>query len=140
MRCSQLCMQEAFEARYVSLHVRESNKAAFHLYKTTLGYQVLLQIAKTEVFNPKSAASTFVLNHISCYQRACETTSSLRCTFVRLDRGVFVSHMFFSAKCTQYILSYQHVQRLWVRHISALACREPQPLINLQIHLLLVPR
>ncbi|CAM9536269.1 unnamed protein product, partial [Sphacelaria rigidula] len=40
MRCSQLCMQEAFEARYVSLHVRESNKAAFHLYKTTLGYQI----------------------------------------------------------------------------------------------------
>ncbi|CAN0523563.1 unnamed protein product, partial [Scytosiphon promiscuus] len=32
--------QEAFEARYVSLHVRESNRAAFHLYKTTLGYQV----------------------------------------------------------------------------------------------------
>lgn len=40
MRCSQLCMQEAFEARYVSLHVRESNRAAFHLYKTTLGYKV----------------------------------------------------------------------------------------------------
>ncbi len=40
MRCSQLCMQESFEARYVSLHVRESNRAAFHLYKTTLGYQV----------------------------------------------------------------------------------------------------
>ena len=40
MRCSQLCMQESFEARYVSLHVRESNRAAFHLYKTTLGYEV----------------------------------------------------------------------------------------------------
>ncbi|CAB1116426.1 unnamed protein product [Ectocarpus sp. CCAP 1310/34] len=40
MRCSQLCMQESFEARYVSLHVRESNRAAFHLYKTTLGYQI----------------------------------------------------------------------------------------------------
>lgn len=33
-------MQESFEARYVSLHVRESNRAAFHLYKTTLGYKV----------------------------------------------------------------------------------------------------
>eukprot|EP00752_Nemacystus_decipiens_P009814 g8758.t1 len=40
MRCSQLCMQESFEARYVSLHVRESNRAAFHLYKTTLGYEI----------------------------------------------------------------------------------------------------
>lgn len=48
MRCSQQCMQESFEARYVSLHVRESNRAAFHLYKTTLGYQVRSCIYRTK--------------------------------------------------------------------------------------------
>lgn len=33
------CMEEVFGARFVSLHVRVSNKAAFHLYTTTLGYR-----------------------------------------------------------------------------------------------------
>jgi len=32
-------MQETFEARYVSLHVRVSNSAAMHLYRDTLGYK-----------------------------------------------------------------------------------------------------
>jgi hypothetical protein len=32
-------MQEVFGAKYVSLHVRVSNKGAFHLYTQTLGYQ-----------------------------------------------------------------------------------------------------
>ena len=32
-------MAEVFEAKYVSLHVRVTNKAAYHLYKETLGYQ-----------------------------------------------------------------------------------------------------
>lgn len=33
-------MVETFQAKYVSLHVRVSNKAALHLYKTTLGFSV----------------------------------------------------------------------------------------------------
>jgi N-alpha-acetyltransferase 10/11 len=40
MRASQLCMQEAFSADHVSLHVRKSNAGAFHLYTRTLGYEV----------------------------------------------------------------------------------------------------
>eukprot|EP00123_Amoebidium_parasiticum_P001033 comp12010_c0_seq1/m.6703 comp12010_c0_seq1/g.6703 ORF comp12010_c0_seq1/g.6703 comp12010_c0_seq1/m.6703 type:complete len:166 (-) comp12010_c0_seq1:71-568(-) len=33
-------MVENFEAKYVSLHVRESNRAALHLYRDTLGFNV----------------------------------------------------------------------------------------------------
>jgi N-alpha-acetyltransferase 10/11 len=33
-------MQDVFDAEYVSLHVRKSNRAAFHLYSITLNYQV----------------------------------------------------------------------------------------------------
>jgi ribosomal protein S18 acetylase RimI-like enzyme len=33
-------MQEVFGAEYVSLHVRKSNRAAFHLYTETLGYRI----------------------------------------------------------------------------------------------------
>jgi hypothetical protein len=33
-------MQEVFNSEYVSLHVRKSNRAAFHLYSVTLNYQV----------------------------------------------------------------------------------------------------
>lgn len=40
MRRSQLEMQEVFDAAYVSLHVRKSNRAAFHLYKETLQYAI----------------------------------------------------------------------------------------------------
>lgn len=40
MRRSQLEMQDVFDAEYVSLHVRKSNRAAFHLYSVTLRYQV----------------------------------------------------------------------------------------------------
>lgn len=40
MRRSQREMQEVFNAEYVSLHVRKSNRAAFHLYSVTLNYQV----------------------------------------------------------------------------------------------------
>jgi peptide alpha-N-acetyltransferase len=40
MRCSQLEMQDIFDAEFVSLHVRKSNRAAFHLYSVTLSYQV----------------------------------------------------------------------------------------------------
>lgn len=40
MRRSQREMQDVFNAEYVSLHVRKSNRAAFHLYSVTLNYQV----------------------------------------------------------------------------------------------------
>jgi peptide alpha-N-acetyltransferase len=33
-------MAETFKAEYVSLHVRKSNRAAFALYNSTLGFQV----------------------------------------------------------------------------------------------------
>lgn len=32
-------MEEVYGCEYVSLHVRVSNKAAFHLYTNTLGYK-----------------------------------------------------------------------------------------------------
>jgi len=40
MRRSQLEMKDVFNAEYVSLHVRKSNKAAYHLYSETLQYTV----------------------------------------------------------------------------------------------------
>jgi len=40
MRRSQQEMQDVFDAEYVSLHVRKSNRAAFHLYSVTLNYTV----------------------------------------------------------------------------------------------------
>eukprot|EP00590_Aulacoseira_subarctica_P011701 CAMPEP_0172423770 /NCGR_PEP_ID=MMETSP1064-20121228/17727_1 /TAXON_ID=202472 /ORGANISM="Aulacoseira subarctica , Strain CCAP 1002/5" /LENGTH=152 /DNA_ID=CAMNT_0013165303 /DNA_START=371 /DNA_END=829 /DNA_ORIENTATION=+ len=40
MKRSQLEMAQVFQAEYVSLHVRKSNRAAFHLYTHTLKYQV----------------------------------------------------------------------------------------------------
>jgi ribosomal protein S18 acetylase RimI-like enzyme len=33
-------MVECFDAEYVSLHVRKSNRAATHLYRETLGFKV----------------------------------------------------------------------------------------------------
>lgn len=39
MRAAQRGMTETFNAKYVSLHVRRSNYAAFHLYTDTLGYK-----------------------------------------------------------------------------------------------------
>jgi GNAT superfamily N-acetyltransferase len=40
MRQAHTRMQEAFGATYVSLHVRYTNRAAFHLYSQTLGYEI----------------------------------------------------------------------------------------------------
>lgn len=40
MRRSQTEMENVFSAEYVSLHVRKSNAAAFHLYKETLAYAI----------------------------------------------------------------------------------------------------
>ena len=33
-------MKEVFGAKYASLHVRVTNKGAFHLYNDTLGYKI----------------------------------------------------------------------------------------------------
>lgn len=33
-------METVFDAEYVSLHVRKSNRAAFHLYNETLRYEI----------------------------------------------------------------------------------------------------
>ena len=40
MSAAQDAMQETFAAEYVSLHVRKSNRAAFSLYTTTLGFKI----------------------------------------------------------------------------------------------------
>jgi len=40
MTAAQDAMQECFAAEYVSLHVRKSNRAAFALYSSTLGFQI----------------------------------------------------------------------------------------------------
>jgi peptide alpha-N-acetyltransferase len=40
MRRSQQEMAEVFDAEFVSLHVRKSNRAAYHLYSVTLAYEV----------------------------------------------------------------------------------------------------
>ena len=40
MRRSQQEMADVMEAEYVSLHVRKSNRAAYHLYSVTLNYEV----------------------------------------------------------------------------------------------------
>ena len=40
LKCAHQDMVDCFDSKYSSLHVRVSNKAAFHLYKETLGYKV----------------------------------------------------------------------------------------------------
>ncbi|KAK9799424.1 hypothetical protein WJX73_008567 [Symbiochloris irregularis] len=40
MTAAHRAMAETFGAEYASLHVRVSNKAAFHLYTETLGYEI----------------------------------------------------------------------------------------------------
>ena len=40
MRRSQIEMEQVFGAKFVSLHVRKSNRAAFHLYAETLKYEI----------------------------------------------------------------------------------------------------
>lgn len=39
---TERCMLETFDAQYVSLHVRKSNRAAIHLYTRTLGYEYVM--------------------------------------------------------------------------------------------------
>ncbi|KAF8651296.1 hypothetical protein HU200_063547 [Digitaria exilis] len=40
MSAAQAAMDQVFGAEYVSLHVRRSNRAAFNLYNSTLGYKI----------------------------------------------------------------------------------------------------
>lgn len=40
MTAAQNAMEQVFDAEYVSLHVRKSNRAAFNLYTETLGYKI----------------------------------------------------------------------------------------------------
>lgn len=40
MTLSQTAMRDTFNAQYVSLHVRETNRAAISLYHETLGFQI----------------------------------------------------------------------------------------------------
>lgn len=40
MECAHTAMQQTFNAKYASLHVRKSNSAAKHLYIETLGYEI----------------------------------------------------------------------------------------------------
>ncbi|KAG7663715.1 ARD1 [[Candida] subhashii] len=40
MRQSLYAMCESFDAKYVSLHVRKSNRAALHLYRDSLNFQI----------------------------------------------------------------------------------------------------
>ncbi len=40
MRQSQVAMRDVFGARYCSLHVRKTNRAAIGLYRDTLGFEV----------------------------------------------------------------------------------------------------
>jgi len=42
-------MVENFGAKYVSLHVRKSNRAALHLYKVTLKFQLVARQLVTDV-------------------------------------------------------------------------------------------
>lgn len=39
MNAAQEQMEQVYNAHYISLHVRKSNTAAYHLYNSTLGYE-----------------------------------------------------------------------------------------------------
>ena len=47
---AERAMVEAFSAEYVSLHVRKSNYAAFHLYTETLHYEYVISAALVRTF------------------------------------------------------------------------------------------
>ena len=61
-------MQDVYDAHYVTLHVRVSNKAACHLYKDTLGYEYAL--SSIHVQSIKHTLSTYLESrgfHLACY-------------------------------------------------------------------------
>jgi ribosomal protein S18 acetylase RimI-like enzyme len=67
MRRSQVEMEHVFGAEFVSLHVRKSNRAAFHLYNETLRYEI---------------------NDIERgYYADGEDAYDMRCTFGKKDEG-----------------------------------------------------
>ena len=45
-------MVETFNAKYVSLHVRKSNRAALNLYKCALKFEYVQQFNYTRVLRP----------------------------------------------------------------------------------------
>ena len=51
MQASQRAMEDLFHANYCSLHVRQSNTAAFHLYTKTLGFQSVRYLLVTSISN-----------------------------------------------------------------------------------------
>lgn len=55
MTASQRAMVEVYGAKYCSLHVRESNYAAYHLYKDTLGFECVCTCLC--VFRPRRSRS-----------------------------------------------------------------------------------
>jgi ribosomal protein S18 acetylase RimI-like enzyme len=55
-------MIDNFQADYMSLHVRESNRAALHLYRDTLNFEVVDVESKYYADGEVSIASLFFLS------------------------------------------------------------------------------
>ncbi|KAH0293999.1 acyl-CoA N-acyltransferase [Aureobasidium namibiae CBS 147.97] len=64
MRQSQRAMAETYGAKYVSLHVRVSNKAALALYRDTLGFKVDGTEAKYYADGEDAYGMKMVLDHL----------------------------------------------------------------------------
>ena len=65
-RVADYAMEQVFDAAYVTLHVRVSNKTAFHLYRNTLGYECvplpcLIQQPTHQLANVESNSGLMVL-------------------------------------------------------------------------------
>ena len=69
MRSAQREMADVFDAEYMSLHVRRSNKAAFHLYSVTLAYEIA-DVEKAYYADGEDAYD------MRCYFRTNNSTSS----------------------------------------------------------------
>eukprot|EP00127_Corallochytrium_limacisporum_P003600 Clim_evm83s150 gene=Clim_evmTU83s150 len=68
MKQACLAMVECFNAEYVSLHVRVSNRAALHLYKDTLGFSVQDIEAKYYADGENAYAMRMNLKNVDEYQ------------------------------------------------------------------------
>ncbi|THY62719.1 acyl-CoA N-acyltransferase [Aureobasidium pullulans] len=64
MRQSQRAMAETYGAKYVSLHVRVSNKAALALYRDTLGFKVDGTEAKYYADGEDAFGMKMILDHL----------------------------------------------------------------------------
>ena len=60
-------MKEEYGAKYMSLHVRETNRAAFSLYKDTLGFKYVFSC---RFFLPSISISYFVFSVGSMMSRS----------------------------------------------------------------------